>query len=114
MKPQLSILISSLLLCASVSVMAAETSPTMDSKSCEPPKYPKAALMNEETGTVTMGFLISTDGKVVESKVEKSSGSKSLDKAALGALSQCKFKPGTKDGKPDQLWAKVDFVWKLE
>ncbi|MFZ6757689.1 energy transducer TonB [Undibacterium sp. Ji50W] len=114
MKPQISILVSSLLLAMSASVLAAETSPVMDGKSCEPPKYPKAALMNEETGTVTMGFLISTDGKVVESKVDKSSGSKSLDKAALGALSQCKFKPGTKDGKPDQLWAKVDFVWKLE
>ncbi len=114
MKPQISVLVSSLLLLMSASVLAAETSPVMESKSCEPPKYPKAALMNEETGTVTMGFLISADGKVVESKVEKSSGSKSLDKAALGALSQCKFKPGTKDGKPDQLWAKVDFVWKLE
>ncbi|MFZ6767935.1 energy transducer TonB [Undibacterium sp. Di26W] len=114
MKLQISILVSSLLLAMSASVLAADTSPVMDGKSCEPPKYPKAALMNEETGTVTMGFLISTDGKVVESKVEKSSGSKSLDKAALGALSQCKFKPGSKDGKPDQLWAKVDFVWKLE
>ncbi len=93
---------------------AAEVAPVMDSKSCEPPKYPKAALMNEETGTVSMGFLVAPDGKVVESKVEKSSGSKSLDKAALSALSLCKFKPGTKDGKPDQLWAKVDFVWKLE
>lgn len=93
---------------------AADVSPILDSKSCESPKYPKAALMNEETGTVTMGFLISPDGKVVESKVEKSSGSKSLDKAALNALSLCKFKPGTKDGKPDQLWARVDFVWKLE
>lgn len=70
--------------------------------------------MNEETGTVSMGFLIATDGKVLESKVEKSSGSKSLDKAAVSALSQCKFKPGSKDGKADQLWAKVDFVWKLE
>jgi protein TonB len=95
-------------------VRAAEVSPVMDAKSCEPPKYPKAALMNEETGTVSMGFLIGTDGKVVESKVEKSSGSKSLDKAALTALAQCKFKPGSKDGKPEQMWAKVDFVWKLE
>ncbi len=93
---------------------ANEVPPVMDSKSCDPPKYPKAALMNEETGTVTMAFLIAPDGKVVESKVEKSSGSKSLDKAALSALTLCKFKPGTKDGKPDQLWAKVDFVWKLE
>jgi len=108
------LLIALLLSISAGIVTAAETAPVMDSKSCEPPKYPKAALMNEETGTVTMGFLVGTDGKVVESKVEKSSGSKSLDKAALSALSQCKFKPGTRDGKPEQLWAKVDFVWKLE
>ena len=114
MKSPISLLLSVLLSVAAVSAMAGETAPVMDSKSCDPPKYPKAALMNEETGTVTMGFLVGADGKVVESKVEKSSGSKSLDKAALSALSQCKFKPGTKDGKPDQVWAKVDFVWKLE
>ncbi|MFZ6771714.1 energy transducer TonB [Undibacterium sp. SXout7W] len=98
----------------STAALAAEVAPVMDSKSCEPPKYPKAALMNEETGTVHMGFLISTEGKVVESRIDKSSGSKSLDKAALSALGLCKFKPGTKDGKAEQLWAKVDFVWKLE
>lgn len=113
MKARLSALVATGLLAAS-SAMAAEVAPVMDSKSCDAPKYPKAALMNEETGTVSMGFLVGTDGKVVESKVEKSSGSKSLDKAALSALSQCKFKPGTKDGKPEQLWAKVEFVWKLE
>jgi len=110
----LSALVSAVLLAAAASALAAETSPVLDSKSCDSPKYPKAALMNEETGTVSMGFLIAVDGKVVESKIEKSSGSKSLDKAALGAFSQCKFKPGTKDGKADQLWSKVDFVWKLE
>jgi len=114
MKPMLSSILSALLLVAAGSVMAAETSPVMDNKSCDPPKYPKAALMNEETGTVTMGFLVGTDGKVSDSRVDKSSGSKSLDKAALQALSQCKFKPGTKDGKAEQMWTKVDFVWKLE
>ncbi|MEB0138848.1 energy transducer TonB [Undibacterium sp. CCC2.1] len=110
----LSTLLCTLLLTVAASAMAADSAPLMDSKSCDAPKYPKAALMNEETGTVSMGFLVGADGKVMESKVEKSSGSKSLDKAALGALSQCKFKPGTKDGKADQSWAKVDFVWKLE
>ncbi len=114
MNVKLSVITSGLLLAVSNLSFAADVAPVMDPKSCEQPKYPKAALMNEETGTVTMGFLISPDGKVVESKVEKSSGSKSLDKAALSALSLCKFKPGTKDGKADQLWAKVDFVWKLE
>ncbi|PRC95256.1 energy transducer TonB [Solimicrobium silvestre] len=97
-----------------VAAFGAEVAPVLDSKSCDPPKYPKAALMNEETGTVSLLFLVAADGKVVDSKVEKSSGSKSLDKAALTAFSQCKFKPGTKDGKPDQLWAKVEFVWKLD
>ncbi|MDE2430658.1 MAG: TonB family protein, partial [Burkholderiales bacterium] len=82
MNLRLSLLASALLLSAATSVMAAEVAPSMDSKSCEPPKYPKAALMNEETGTVALGFLVGADGKVVESKVEKSSGSKSLDKAA--------------------------------
>lgn len=92
---------------------AAVTNPVIDSKSCEAPKYPKASLMNEETGTVVLGFLVSADGKVIESKVESSSGSKSLDKAALTALSLCKFKPGAKDGKVEQMWTKVEFVWKL-
>jgi protein TonB len=114
MNVKLSAITSCLLLAVSSLSFAADVAPVMDAKSCDQPKYPKAALMNEETGTVTMGFLVAADGKVVESKVEKSSGSKSLDKAALSALSLCKFKPGTKDGKADQLWARVDFVWKLE
>lgn len=114
MNVKFSTMVFTALLAVAGNSVAADVAPVMDAKSCEPPKYPKAALMNEETGTVTLGFLVAPDGKVLESKVEKSSGSKSLDKAALGALSLCKFKPGTKDGKPDQLWARVDFVWKLE
>jgi len=115
MKLHLSTTLSALLLTlASTAALAAEVAPAMDANSCDKPKYPKAALINEETGTVSMGFLIAADGKVMESKVEKSSGSKSLDKAALSSLSQCKFKAGSKDGKPSELWAKVDFTWKLE
>ena len=36
-----------------------------------------------------------------------------LDKAAIKALSACKFKPGTKDGAVAQTWTKVDYSWKL-
>jgi protein TonB len=92
---------------------AAVINPVMDNKSCEAPKYPKASLINEETGTVTMAFLVSAEGKVVDSKVDTSSGSKSLDKAAIAAFTLCKFKPGSKDGKVEQMWVKVDFVWKF-
>jgi protein TonB len=114
MKAFLITIASSLMICATASTIAAEVSPVLDSKSCDAPKYPKAALMNEEQGVVELMFLVPPDGHVADSKIEKSSGSKSLDKAALSAFSQCKFKPGLKDGKPDALWAKVEFAWKLE
>ena len=93
--------------------MAAEVAATFDPAKCKA-EYPKASLMNEEQGTVTMSFLVSPDGSVLESKLDKTSGFKNLDKAALKSLSACKFKPGTKDGAPAQTWAKVDYAWKLD
>ena len=93
--------------------IAAEVAATFDPSKCKA-EYPKASLMNEEQGTVTMSFLVSPDGSVVESKLDKTSGYKNLDKAALKSLSACKFKPGTKDGAPAQTWAKVDYAWKLD
>lgn len=86
----------------------------VDSRACTKPEYPAKALRNEETGTVTLQFLIGVDGRVVESKVEKSSGSRDLDTAARNALSLCKFKPGTTNGVPEQSWTKMQYVWKLE
>ena len=86
----------------------------VDSRNCEKPEYPKKSLRNEETGTVTLQFLIGLDGRVVESKILKSSGSRDLDNAARAGLSLCKFTPGTVDGKPQQSWTKMQYVWKLE
>lgn len=91
---------------------ASEVPASFDSKNCKA-EYPKTSLMNEEQGAVTMNFLVSADGKVVDSKIEKSSGFKNLDKAAVKAISACKFKPGTKDGAAAQTWTKVDYVWSL-
>nr|WP_229414382.1 energy transducer TonB [Massilia arenosa] len=92
---------------------AGEVPASFDAKSCKA-EYPKASLMNEEQGTVTMSFLVNADGSVAESKLEKTSGFKNLDKAALKAIAACKFKPGTKDGAPAQTWTKVDYAWKLD
>ena len=98
---------------AAGAAMAAEVAATFDPSKCKA-EYPKASLMNEEQGTVTMSFLVSPDGSVVESKLEKTSGFKNLDKAAIKSISACKFKPGTKDGAPAQTWAKVDYALKLD
>lgn len=92
-----------------VPAVAAESA-TVDFSTCSKPEYPRASLVNEEQGTVTLAFLISPDGGVVESKVEKSSGFKNLDKAAQKALSACKFKVKVKE----QSWTKLDYVWKLD
>lgn len=95
------------------SVFANEVAPAVEKATCEKPVYPKSALMNEESGTVILSVLVNTDGTVADSKVEKSSGSKALDKATVKVYSSCKFKPGVKDGKPQQAWTKIEYVWNL-
>ncbi len=85
----------------------------VDFSTCDKPDYPRNSLRNEEQGTVRILFLIGADGHVADSKIEKSSGSRTLDAAAKTALSLCKFKPGMVDGKLQQSWTAVDYVWKL-
>ena len=92
----------------------ARTSAVYDFNSCAKPAYPQSSARNEETGTVVLSFLVGVDGRVIESKIDRSSGYRELDKAARQALSLCKFKPGTVDGKPEQSWTKVQYEWKLE
>lgn len=111
-KPYLSI--ATLVLSAIAgSAFAAEVPASFDPSKCKV-EYPKASLMNEEQGVTSMSFVVGADGSVVDSKLEKSSGFKGLDKAALKGLSACKFKPGTKDGSPAQTTTKVDYAWKLD
>lgn len=86
----------------------------VDARACVKPEYPKTALRNGDTGVVTLALLIGTDGRVADSKVEKSSGFRELDRAAQVGLGLCKFKPGTLDGAPYQSWTKMQYVWSLD
>ena len=86
----------------------------VDAKSCAEPPYPPAARRANETGIVRMLFLIDVDGKVLDSKVERTSGSRRLDEAARAGLSLCKFRPATLNGRPERTWGRIDYVWKLE
>ncbi|MDM5178613.1 TonB family protein [Massilia sp. CCM 8695] len=85
-----------------------------DFNTCAKPEFPKASLRNEETGTVTLSFLIGVDGRVADSKIVKSSGFRDLDKAAQAGISKCKFKPTMVDGKPEQAWMQMQYVWTLD
>jgi protein TonB len=90
------------------------TAAVVDFGTCAKPEWPKSSLRNEETGTVTLSFLIGVDGHVNEAKIVKSSGFRDLDKAAVGGISKCKFKPATVDGKPEAGWQQMQYVWTLE
>ena len=111
---KISTLAIALMFSASATIaFAADKAPVLDKNSCGKADYPKAALMNEESGVVTLAVLVMPDGSVTDSKVEKSSGSKTLDKAAQKIYTSCKYSPGTKDGKSEQAWTKVEHVWTL-
>lgn len=92
---------------------AGSTKPKADLASCAKPVYPAEALAARHTGTVKLAFLVGADGKLTDSKVEKSSGHPALDDAALQAIKLCKFVAASAKGKPVESWAHVDYVWKL-
>ncbi len=85
-----------------------------DANSCAKPDYPAKAAREGETGTVSLALLIGTDGRVSDSRVQKSSGSRELDRAAQAALSMCKFKPATSNGTAQPAWGKIAYVWTLD
>ena len=85
-----------------------------DASGCAKPAYPVSAARNGDTGTVTLALLVGTDGRVTSSRVQKSSGSRDLDRAAVNALSLCQFKPAMNNGTPEAGWAQIAYVWSLE
>mgnify|MGYP000564841693 CR=1 FL=1 len=112
MKTFLSILAVSLAV-FSTAAIASDTPPSLDPKGCKF-EYPKAALINEEQGTVVLKVTVDATGAVVDSVVDKSSGSKTLDKATVKVLNTCKFNAGTKSGKPAEATTIVRYEWKLD
>jgi protein TonB len=92
----------------------AKTPAVVDFNTCAKPEYPKSSLRNEETGTSTILFGIGADGTVKSAAIQKSSGFRDLDRAAVSALSKCKFKPGTENGQPVESQQPVQYVWTLE
>jgi protein TonB len=90
------------------------TAALANAKDCVLPEYPKNALRNGDTGIVNLALLIGTNGQVTESRIQKSSGFRELDRAAVAALSMCKFKPATNNGVAQPAWGQMAYVWRLD
>jgi len=85
-----------------------------DASGCVKPNYPAASARNGDAGTVMLALLVGPDGRVTSARVQKSSGFRELDRAALNALSLCQFKPAMNNGVPEAGWAQLAYVWTLD
>ncbi len=79
-----------------------------------PPEYPASALRDGRSGTVVLKVRIDAEGNPGDIDIEKSSGTRALDRAARDAVRQWRFSPRTVGGTPvaSELSVPVDF--KLE
>ena len=79
-----------------------------------PPRYPLAARLNGEQGTVTLKVLVTRDGLPNSVALEKTSGSALLDAAALQTVRRWRFVPARVAQDPVDAWVIVPIVFRLE
>ena len=77
------------------------------------PPYPRLAKQAGLEGTVYVQTLVDKEGNVREARVQRSSGTASLDDAAVKAAKDCKFKPGIQNGQPVFCWVSFKYDFKL-
>ncbi|BCT93724.1 hypothetical protein LYSHEL_27510 [Lysobacter helvus] len=63
------------------------------------PRYPQRAMRRNETGTVRLAVDVGPDGVPSDVRVESSSLSRDLDKAAVDAVRRWRFKPAMRGGQ---------------
>jgi TonB family protein len=80
-----------------------------------PPVYPELARKARIQGVVIVEAVIDREGNVVRAKVLRSPGAHfGFDQAAIDAVKQWKFKPGTQNGKPVDVIFTLTVIFKLE
>lgn len=78
------------------------------------PEYPPAAARVQEEGTVLVRVEVDADGRPTDVSIARRSGSRDLDRAALAAVRQWRFRPAIRDGKPAPSVAEVPVEFTLE
>ncbi len=81
---------------------------------CPKPEYPKISRRLMEQGVVTLRFLLSHDGEVLQSEIEQTSGFSRLDIAARNALGRCQFRSSVNDRSAKPVWALIHYSWQLK
>ena len=79
-----------------------------------PPRYPVSARRNGEQGTVTLRVFVTKEGVPASVSVHTTSGSPSLDQAALEAVKSWKFVPARQGTEPVDASVLVPIVFRLD
>jgi protein TonB len=78
------------------------------------PTYPRDALRDGVEGTVLLKVLVDTDGRPLDVQIERSSGNRSLDRAAREqVLQRWRFRPAMEDGRAVQAIGLVPVDFRL-
>ena len=71
--------------------------------------WPKGSDGKILTGTTELMVLVSSDGRPVDIRVEKSSGYRALDAATIEATKRWRFEPAKRNGVPTEGYVRIPF-----
>jgi protein TonB len=94
-------------------IMPIQDPAILNLNSCRP-AYPPGSMRRGEQGVVQLQFTIGVNGRLVGSRIVKSSGFRALDMAALTALIHCTFRPAYRNDMPVQASFTMDYRWALD
>ena len=77
------------------------------------PRYPDIARRRGLEGTVLLQVLVLDDGRVGEASIRRSSTHRLLDAAALDAIRDWRFAPGSQNGKPAAMAVEIPVIFRL-
>jgi len=78
--------------------------------------YPEAERLNDIQGQTLVSFIVNVDGKVEDVKVQKGSGSKTLDAEAVRVMRKTSFmfKPGKVAGKSVRSYCQIPITFEID
>jgi protein TonB len=75
--------------------------------------YPEIARLAGIEGKVTVEALVDTNGRIINTKILKSSGNSALDQAAIDAAQKAIFTPAKQRDELVRVWVAIPFEFKL-
>lgn len=79
------------------------------------PAYPPEARRHQQEGTVRLRVMVNEQGRAEHIEIHRGSGHPLLDAAAVEAMREARFIPGTdRAGAPTNMWVDTSLVFRLE